>query len=213
MRPAALFPSCSSSSRWRGCWSCANRSIDLYPWATRRRSTSRLSSRSRRASAHPPVERPRGRLRRPRRVSCLPPCWQAVQTARRAWTYTQYNGLGAAIAAVAGRIGPGDAVLADHPAWGTLALVHGRNVLGGQADGSGRDNGQSIAAILPDLVRRRPGAEGRRVLCPDLHRARDRRLPFAGAASAPWSGRRLRTVSRSWCSTRRRGSSCCRRTA
>ncbi|MBU4461389.1 MAG: hypothetical protein KJ579_12535 [Verrucomicrobia bacterium] len=107
-----------------------------------------------------------------------------AEASRRAWTYAQYNGLGARMQDVADRIATNDVVIADHPAWGTpLALIHGKDVLGGQADGTARDNGPAIAGILPDLARRL-AVGGRRLLCLTSTEAGLAVFPFADTAAA-----------------------------
>ncbi|MBM4153869.1 MAG: hypothetical protein FJ221_02415 [Lentisphaerae bacterium] len=188
MRPAALFP--LLLFLFAVAWMLVLRKsiVDLYPWATRRY-VPYLAPFVAIAAGHLLTllwHAPRGRTAARGAAVLVAAALLAepAQAARRAWTYTQYNGLGAAIAVVADRVGPRDAVIADHPLWGTpLALIHGRNVLGGQADGSGRDNGAAIAVILPDLTRRL-AAEGRRVLClTSTARGLDV-FPFAGAAEA-----------------------------
>ncbi len=169
MRPAALFPLLLFF--FAVAWMLVLRKsiVDLYPWATRRY-VPYLVPFLALAAGHGlallwDISRGRPYARAAACLALAAMLAEPAQASRRAWTYTQYNGLGAALQAVADRIDPSDVVITDHPAWGTpLALVHGRNVLSGQADRSPRDNGEGIAAILPGLAARLH-AGGRRILC------------------------------------------------
>lgn len=161
---------------------------DLYPWATRRYVPFLVPFLAIAAGHGLSLLWTASRWKRAARAAAALAfvALLAVPTdaARRAWIYTQYNGLGAQMQAVADRIATNDVVIADHPAWGTpLALIHGRNILGGQADGTARDNGRAIAGILPDLTRRL-AADGRKLLCLTSTEAGLAVFPFADSAAA-----------------------------
>lgn len=169
MRPAVLFPLLLFF--FAIAWMLVLRKsiVDLYPWATRRYVPYLLPFLAL-AAGHGlallwNASRGRPYARAAAGVALAALLAEPAQASRRAWTYTQYNGLGDTLRAVADRIDPSDVVITDHPAWGTpLALVHGRNVLSGQADRSPRDNGEGIATLLPGLAARLH-AGGRRILC------------------------------------------------
>ena len=88
-----------------------------------------------------------------------------VSNAKLSWhaiSRTEYDGVSAALAEVAARIGPDDIVVTDHPWWGTpLALIHGKQVLDGREfyTSEARDTMKQALAPL-DRLRR----SGRRVL-------------------------------------------------
>lgn len=161
---------------------------DLYPWATRRYVPFLLPFLAL-AAGHGlsllwTASRWRTCSRAAAALALVALLAGPAEAARRAWTYTQYNGLGAQMQAVADHIATNDVVLTDHPAWGTpLALIHGKDVLGGQADGTAHDNGPAIAGILPDLARRL-NAAGRRVLCLTSTETGLAVFPFGDAAAA-----------------------------
>ena len=79
----------------------------------------------------------------------------------RAWTATEYNGIGAALAEVAARVEPGDILVVDSRRWcAPLALLHERQVLNGERLWDRRDEADMREGLrlLSGL-----GRDGRRV--------------------------------------------------
>lgn len=139
--------------------------MDLYPWATRRYlpylipfialSCGYLLSRC----WQWPRFNPAGKVVALVALAAL--LIEPAESSRRAWLYTQYNGIGHVLQQIAERIDPDDIVVADHANWGTpLALVHGKTTLNGRElwkDASGH----RMNTVLPALARL--SGEGRRV--------------------------------------------------
>jgi hypothetical protein len=81
-----------------------------------------------------------------------------ARASRRAWAYTEYDGLSAILTEAAQRIGPGDIVVADHFRWGTpLRFIYGQQVVNGELY-LGAANAARFRGALQALERRRqPG--------------------------------------------------------
>ena len=103
-----------------------------------------------------------------------------ARQSRDAWRHTEFSGLSALLAEVAGQVNDGDVVVADHFRWGTpLRLVYGRQVLNGEVWWQDGD-AESTASALRVLAAYRE--EGRRIL---FFTSTDAGLDIFAAAIAP----------------------------
>jgi len=86
---------------------------------------------------------------------------ELAPTSRRAWLYTQMNGISETLEQISELAGPDDILIADHADWGTpLALMHGIPTLNGREfwkDASGK----RMNTVLPALARM--ADEGRKI--------------------------------------------------
>lgn len=164
---------------------------DLYPWATRRY-LPYLVPFIALSAGHLLVvlwnlPRWRGGGRALAAITLLAILLEPAAAARRAWKYTSYDGIAAALEAVAAQVAPDDLVVADHPTWGTpMALLHGFDTLNGREiwkePGSGR-----MAVIGPAL--NRESAAGRRIRFLTSTSSGMDIYPFPpGSARLDWTG-------------------------
>lgn len=87
---------------------------------------------------------------------------EPIGSSRRAWLYTQMNGISGILSRVAEQVGPDDLVIADHADWGTpLTLIYGKTTLNGREFWKD-SHGKRMNTVLPALSRL--SAEGRNIL-------------------------------------------------
>jgi hypothetical protein len=111
---------------------------DIYPWAMRRSLPYAVPAAAVLAGYLPAqLWRGGGRLGPARKGAALllvlALCLSVSTKSRNAWSRVEYEGISAALSAVAQKIDERDIVIADDPRWGTpLVFIYGRQVLNGK---------------------------------------------------------------------------------
>jgi len=78
---------------------------------------------------------------------------EPIGASRRAWLYTQMNGISGVLGRIAERVDPDDIIIADHADWGTpLALIFGKTTLNGREFWKD-SRGDRMNTVLPALSR------------------------------------------------------------